>query len=520
MCLLLAAVSLLVSLFLHPNPVFAATQTTVIVFDQVKDTYQVGDKLKATIRVSAPDGSYLTKAYCGFGYNASTMKKLTETDTQDHIWLESETPVKWLSGDIEFEMRTDGKMYFIAGAYSGDGVIEAYRADGSKIECPRASVVYKIGTGIYTATSDCNLSDCVITNLATGEPISFNRDFDTNITEYWGEVAPSCEEISIQAYAENQEDTIILPESMNLAAGENEIKVGVQAVSGETKDYIFHITRPTEAAIVKDIILKDKDGNVIPYNFDPTVYSYDIEVDEYCDTVNFEAVTEGNTKAEYPATSGLQPGYSSKQVIARTSSEEKTYEFYIHRKLSSLSLSSLVIETSDEAVYPMEPAFDPEITDYTIKVPSDVNKAKVTYTIANESDYLKDEVNDVELIHGTNDINLVVTDGINEKNYTVHMVRDERVVFTQAAEEETFTPPRNHSEHVGFNYINLFFIAVIGMILIAAVVGVIALMTLRSKKDYDESLEAVSAKQERNRKKRLKAIEDNKKKEEKKRKDR
>ena len=158
----------------------------------------------------------------------------------------------------------------------------------------------------------------------------------------------------------------------------------------------------------------------------------------------------------------------------------------------------------------MEPEFSPEITEYEIKVPSDVNKAFVTYTIANPNDYLKEEIDEVSLTHGTNDIVLSVTDGINEKTYTIHLIRDERVVFTKEAEEE-FTPPRNHSEHTGFSYLDLFFIAIVGMILIMAVIGVIALMTIHSKKDYDISNEAISDQREKERKQRLKAIEKQKK---------
>ena len=75
-------------------------------------------------------------------------------------------------------------------------------------------------------------------------------------------------------------------------------------------------------------------------------------------------------------------------------------------------------------------------------------------------------------------------------------------------EDDEFVIRRNTSEHTGFNYVDLFFVAAIGMLLIAAVVGVVAIMLFRSKKDYDTSNEAISAKQEKERKQRLKAIKD------------
>lgn len=513
-CLILAAVSILLFNGFSPGiyAYAAGNQTTIIMLDSSKSNYQVGDRVQATIRVSAPDGSYLTKAYCGFGYNASTMKKLTETDTQDHIWLESDTPVKWLSGTIEFEMRTDGKMYFIAGAYDGDGVIEAYKADGSRVLCPRASVVYKIGTGIYTATSDCNLDTCAILDAGNSDPISLNREFDKNITEYWGEVPATCDSLMIQAIPENDEDKIVLPENLSLTSGENDITVGVQAVSGEVKDYIFHITRPAEVAEVFSIQIYDQAGNEIPFDFKPNVYSYDIKVPETCDSISFTADVGNRTTVEYPSDNELPSGYSSKFVTAKSASEEKSYEFYIYRQLSSLSLSSLVIETSDEAVYPLEPAFNPDVTEYSLKVPSDVKSATVTYTIANEDDYLKEDIGEISLTHGNNDISLTVTDGVNEKTYTVQLNRDEKVIFTKEKEEVDDFLYRNTAEHVGFRYVNLFFIAIIGSILIIVVVSCIILMLVHSKKDYDSSREATSDRNEKERKKRLKAIADAEKK--------
>lgn len=512
MCLILIAVSIFLFHGFSPGIAYAANgQTTIIVLDQAKNSYQVGEKVQATIRVSAPDGSYLTKAYCGFGYNASTMKKLTETDTQDHIWLESDTPVKWLSGTIEFEMRTDGKMYFIAGAYDGDGVIEAYKADGSKIRCPRASVVYKIGTGIYTATSDCNLESCEILDPKQNA-VSLNREFDKNITEYWAEVPASCDILSIQAIAENAEDTVIIPEDLSLSSGENDITVGVQAVSGEVKDYIFHITRPAEVVEITDMHLYDVSGIEIDFDFKVDTYSYDINVPEDCDSISFVADTGDRTTVEYPTDLTLTPGYSSKYVTVRSASEEKVYEFYICRQLSSLSLSSLVVETSDEATYPLDPAFDPEIMEYNLNVPSDVTTASVIYTVANETDLVKEDLNEISLVHGDNDITLTVTDGVNEKVYMIHLKRDEKIIFTKPTEKADDFLHLNTTEHVGFRYIDLFFVAVIGSILIVVVIGCVILMLAHSKKDYDMSREAISDRNEKERKKRLKAIADAEKK--------
>lgn len=484
----------------------ASDQTTIIMIDNVKDTYQIGEKIKATIRVAAPNGAYLTKAWCGFGYNASTMNQITETDTQDHIWLTSDTPTKWLSGSIEFEMKANGKAYFIAGAYDGDGVIQAYQADGSRIACPRASVVYKVGTGIYTATSDCNLSDCTITDKSTGTAVQTNRVFDKNITEYWAEVPASCTELDIQAQAEQSDDTVLLPEALRLQDGDNDIKVSVQAISGEVKDYVFHITKPKTPVMVNGIRITDQDGNEIAYDFDQENTSYELSVPQNVTALYFDAEAGADTEVSYPSTNELPQGYSFKYVKAKSSSEEKTYEFYVFRELSSLSLSSLVIETSDGVGHTLDSPFDPEKTEYTMNVTSDVRKAYVTYTVANPTDHVIEDVSAVDLMHGDNVITITVTNGVAEKTYTVTINRADRLVFTASDAEEN-DPHLNTKEHVGFKFNNLLPLAIFGAIGLVAIIGFTAYHVVTEGKEYSGSAEAAANKAEKERQKRLKAIE-------------
>ena len=512
-CLLLTLCCIITGMNIHLAPVFAANgQTTIIMIDNLKSTYQIGERFTATIGVSAPDGSYLTKAWCGFGYNASTMKQLTETDTKDHIWLTSETPAKWLYGSIEFEMTADGKAYFIAGSYDEEGMIEAYRADGSKIRCPRASVLYKIGTGIYTRTSDCNLSSCEITDAEIGTPISFNRNFDKNITEYWADAPASCRSLNVHSTAEQAYDTIILPENLELQPGANTIRIGVQAVSGEVKEYLFHITKPEIPATVTNIIIRNEKGNEIPYSFDPDTLSYDLTVSNDTDKLYFEAIAANETMVDCPSPAIIPQGYSFQYVTARSESEEKKYEFYIFREISSLSLSSLVVETSDGAPHPFDQPFQPDQTEYWMQVPSDVRKATITCTVANPGDKILEGPGEIELVPGENVIPIVVSNGLMDKTYTVIISRDEKVVFTKEAEEESEGPKLNQKEHKGYEHRNLVIIGILGFLGVAACVGIAMLVTAYHGKDYHTSEEAEADRQEAARKKRMKAIEKEKQK--------
>ena len=185
---------------------FGKENTTIIMLNPNRD-YQKGEIVNVKIGVSSPDGSYLKSAVCGFGYNGSTMKLITKTQKPDSFTIESDVPAKWLYYDLQFEMLNDGKMYFIAGASSKEGTIRAIKADGSRIDLPRASVVYKIGTGLYTKVSDCNLEHLILYDENKNE-IKMSRSFDKNISEYWVIVGPEVSNISFEADVENQADKI------------------------------------------------------------------------------------------------------------------------------------------------------------------------------------------------------------------------------------------------------------------------------------------------------------------------
>lgn len=496
-------------------PAFAASdQTTIIMFDKVKSTYDIGEKVKVTVGISSTDGSYLQSANVGFGYNGATMKLLTETDSPDHFTVSAASPQKWLYYSMEFEMIANGKMFFIAGAYSGDGVIVARRADGSRIELPRASVMFKVGTGIYTRTSDLNLKSVNITDKETGNEIKFNRSFDENITEYYGEVDATVDELDIKAEVQEPSDKIVMPDT-KLKPGDNAVKVGVKAVDGTVKEYTFNIYKPEQVALVNNIKLTDDKGNEIQYKFNQETLSYEININSDVNSIKFEAEA-GNewTKFEYPVVDKIDAGYNIKKVRAYTATDEKEYEFNIFRELSSLSLSSLVVEASDETAPEMDKPFDPETYEYKVQVRPDVSSVKLIYTLGNSGDMVKEESNEYELQPGTNTCTVTVTDGVNEKVYTVVV---EREAYEKVEIEET-TPaapkpivPKDYTE---FKMADLraFFIG--GIIVLVAILGVVAAKVFKSNAQYNKTEEAAAEKEEKDRKKRLKEKEKQRKKEE------
>ena len=489
-------------------------QTTIIILDK-KGPYSIGEKVKVTVGVASTDGAYLKEAWCGFGYNGATMKLLSETDTEDHFRVTSDTSAKWLYYDLEFEMTANGKMFFIAGAYSGDGVIEAIKADGNHISLPRASVLYSIGTGIYTKVSDCNLDSLKITDQ-DGNEIEFNRSFDKNITSYSAVVAPSVDELKIEATTENPEDEIILPD-LKVEAGENIKAIGVRATDGTIKEYTFTLTKPSVAAEVNDIRIIKENGEELEYEFDRETLRYDLVVENECTIICFDVdLPSEKISYEISGDETLETGYNMKDVRIYTDNDEKVYEFFIYREPSELTLTSLVAEGSDELTIKLDPEFNPEVTEYSGMVTPDVRRIKFIGTLANPEDYIKEAVEgepEYELSFGTNSYTITVTDGINERVYTIDITRPEYEKID--SDEEDQGPYRNPYEFTYFQKRNLtiLIIGAAAIFLIMALTNVIK--AKHAEKEYKESEEAEIDTLKETREKRLKRLAKERKKQQK-----
>lgn len=485
-------------------------QPTIIIVENEKRHYEVGEHIKFIIGVRSTDGSYLTKAWCGFGYNRSTMRLLSETDSPDHVWAVSGKPSRWLYRELEFELTADGKCYFIAGAHSGKGVIQAYRADGSRTELPRASVVYPVGSGLYSGTSDCDLMSLDVTDAMNGAVVRLDRTFDPHITDYSCDASPDLERISIMAQAADKSDTVTVPDDIVLDSGMNDIPVTVTSPDGKQRVYTVHINKADIPAVCSNIILKDGSGNVIKYDFSPDNTEYEIKVPMSAAELSFEAVSPGkDCTVTYPAITEVTPGYNIYYVTITSPSETKKYEYYVYRELSALSLSSLVLEGSDDEVLEFDHPFQPDRLLYNASVPADVRSVKVTYTLGNPGDKVLEEEEERSLVNGMNYLTVTVTDGTNKREYTVKVDRAE---YAQVANSED-APKRNDRDFSIYHMINLLPLAIIGILVLVGIVAVSAVHLKRAGGDYFGSAENASDLAEMQRKKRLKEIEKRRKQE-------
>ena len=480
-----------------------AEQTTVIYLDNIKSSYDIGEELTFSIGVASPTGGYLKSAYCGFGYNQSTMELISEADTEDHIWIKSNAPqYRLISKDIKFKVKASGKIYFIAGAYSGPGQITGYDSNNQKILCPRASVVYKAGTGIYTPTSDCDAKSITIYDADTGKEIVFNRSFDKYQTEYTANVSPDISNIRIEAEPALEEDRVVYPENTTLHAGINTIKVGIQAVGGEVKDYTFTILRPSVEAEVTNISIIDNLGEAVPYEFSPDVYEYDLSVGRDIKEITFRAETGPETEVEYPEDTQIRSGYNIYKVKARREDSVKEYEYYIYKEFSELTLKELIVETPDGISHPFDKDFSPEEHNYVMQVTSDIDHVTIKASPAITGDSVKEDYGyPVRVDSGENTYPITVTDGINESVYTLKIIRDASPVAYMKKPEKTI--PKNLKEWTEYNYNDLSILAKIGIPLLLIFLITASVFAIKQSNKFSKTDEGRSEKSERARKKRL-----------------
>lgn len=489
---------------------FGKENTTIIMLNPNRD-YQKGEIVNVKIGVSSPDGSYLKSAVCGFGYNGSTMKLITETQKPDSFLMESDVPAKWLYYDLQFEMLNDGKMYFIAGASSKEGTIRAIKADGSRIDLPRASVVYKIGTGLYTKVSDCNLEHLILYDENKNE-IKMSRFFDKNISEYWVIVGPEVSNISFGANVENKADKIILPKS-EIDAGESVKEIAVEATDGTQKKYIFHISKPIQPVVVDNIIITNGKGEKIPYDFSKDTEEYYLEVENDVHELKFMGETQSKYMSfQYPDAKKMEVGYNNLKVVAITQNQEKTYAFNIFRKPSKLQIMSLIGELSDDTTLKMDREFTPEKTEYSANVTADVKKVKFLYKLGDSEDKII-ENSEFSLNAGINDCKLTVSDGVNEKVYSIVIIKDDYKKVSLS--EDTNGPSKNENPFTSFIHKDLRAFFVVGFISILFIGSIIVIQLTGRMKEYKSSEEARVEREEKERLKRLKEKEKQRKRSEK-----
>ena len=197
-------------------------------------------------------------------------------------------------------------------------------------------------------------------------------NFNKETLEYTlDEVEYSKNEITITAVPEDDDATVVSPQTIPLKTGENVIKITVTAQNQDvTKTYILNITRKKNDNAKLSML--SINGYVLTPNFSADNLEYNVTVSETKDRLDPSEVTaiaqDSNAKVTKQEAISIVAGEDNTYqvtVVAENEEASETYIIHVNRPLSSdATLKSVDVQDAQ-----LLEKFDPEKTDYTISVP-------------------------------------------------------------------------------------------------------------------------------------------------------
>ena len=403
------------------NITYVPSDTDATVTGDGNQSLAVGDNaLKVT--VTAQDGT-TKKTYTINIYRKSddtTLKSLTATSDpagtlspafdpatttytysvdadEDSVTISAEPtdPNATVSGTGTYNPRTDGPVEIIV--TSENGTTKTY------------TVNFEVAK-----SSNADLSNLGV----TGQTIT--PAFDKDTITYNVTVPSDTDKATITAEAADDRSTVTGTGEQDLNYGDNSFDVKVTAEDGTEKTYTVNITREKKTDAGLDDLQAD---DVTVPGFAVDKYEYDLgNVSSDKTTIKLSA-TSSDTDAtiEGTGTKNLVVGENSFDVVvtAQDGTTKKTYTIKVKRLNSSKNLESLTVTSDPQGT--LEPAFDPETTEYTYEADPDETEVIISATVPEGSN---------ATIEGTGTYNPRETDKVEivvkaedgtEKTYTVNL---------------------------------------------------------------------------------------------------
>ena len=242
------------------------------------------------------------------------------------------------------------------------------------------------------------------------------------------------DEVNIIAHAEdeNRIQKIEGDGTQSVDYGSNPFTVTVTAENGDTKSYYITIDR----ALSADVKLSDlKVEGVTIDGFDPDVPSYDYgTVGNDVTSLDVEAIAEAADDGATVSVTGNDPLEVGENTITiEVTAPDGTKGYYtitVTREADDNNdLKSLEVEG-----YTLDPEFDPDETEYSITVPSDVDSVVVNAEPDDETAEVTVDGNE-DLQPGENTVTVTVkADDGSEKTYTITVTKEQ-----QPEEDEKIT---------------------------------------------------------------------------------
>lgn len=302
-------------------------------------------------------------------------------------------------------------------------IVEAENCDSLYSSVPGNSCTtntYYISIKRELPKSDATLSDIKV----NGTSISDFSSFDTEYT--LDPVKNNITSLNVVASLNDTDASYVISEN-NLSVGDNTISIKVTAEDGTTsKTYNLKVRRQSNNADIKALTLTSTPQGTLTPSFSSSTTSYKYIYDESVTSVNVQATLSDNLLASITGTGDYDLSTSSNSNIVVTAEDGtvKTYTIVFERKKSSINtLSSLTVK-NDSNNYSLNPAFNKDVTSYTMEVPNNIDKVTIGGTSTSSNVKSITGFGEVSLNFGSNQKNIVVTaeDG-TAKTYSITINR-------------------------------------------------------------------------------------------------
>jgi hypothetical protein len=253
-------------------------------------------------------------------------------------------------------------------------------------------------------------SDCGLSNLS----VSYGSiNFNTNVTNYYVNLASNVESNTITAFANNNKATIKYSPSKTVYLNYGDTKVInviVTAENGNSKTYTITFTRADGRSTNNFLANLNVDNYYL--NFSNLRTSYVLEVENSVTSVNISGnVEDSRSKVIGLGNTNLDVGSNIKTIVVTSESGvTRTYVLTIIRK--DVTGNSLPLSNnnylSNLSIEGIEFNFDKNNLNYVLGVINDINNIKIDYTKEDESSVVVIDGN-TNLVQNENYIKVIVT---------------------------------------------------------------------------------------------------------------
>lgn len=250
--------------------------------------------------------------------------------------------------------------------------------------------------------------------------VYLNQYFNRNVYEYTATVKNEVKNVRVEVSTKGN-ITVTGNTEYDLEVGENIIKVVATTADGISKEYTITITRlvaDEDNTDLSSLYVSDRNNTNYIKNFDPTITSYNVIVENEVSEVEIWGITSvGTSKLTGRNKFKLKTG-NNKFTLTVTSKSGKTKNYIINverKKSSDASLFDIILNGESLNIGDKK--------NYTVNVPYDTSTVNIEVYVLNNATKVKG-LGEHKLKVGTNKIKLTVIAEDGTKNtYTLKVIR-------------------------------------------------------------------------------------------------